>query len=101
MNVSSQTSRMKKIGIKELCTLTNQLVQPRDYAPMCPMEVNGIKVNALVDSGNTISNAISEKFAKTLGLKKEDIEILPDLMTVGTAKRGQTLEILGRPKRSL
>lgn len=83
--------------------LAVQLSRKIPYAPMCPVKINGVLVEGLVDSGNTVSNAISASFAERLGLSLADqtIRPLPNLKTVGTAKRGSELKILGIPARKV
>ncbi len=44
---------------------------------------------------------MSWDFAKTLGLRKEDLELDPIQRKVTTAKKGSSLQVLGRPKRRL
>lgn len=65
------------------------------YRHFVPVEMGGITCNALLDSGNTLfTNAISEKFCRKLGFSEGELIPTPYL-SVGTAKRGDTLKVLG------
>ncbi len=55
---------------------------------------------ALVDSGNIWRSAISAQFAKEIGLQDKDLQPAT-VNTVGTAKKGAHLKILGEPKKTL
>ena len=44
----------------------NGIMHEPNFKPLCPVKVNGIKVNSLIDSGNLEGIAISENFAKQL-----------------------------------
>ncbi len=59
-----------------------------------------LRVRALIDSGNVWRSAISEDFSKALGLRPEDLRILSST-TIGTAKKGTSMEILGETSRDL
>ena len=71
------------------------------YKAYCPIQVNGYTTHALVDSGNSVGNAMSWDFAQKLGLRKEDLEEDPQFQQVNTAKQGAALQVLGKPKRKL
>ena len=62
-------------------------------------EVAGV---ALIDSGNTWRSIISRQFAIKLGLNlNSDIVRVKDVDSLGTAKEGADLAILGEPNRNL
>ena len=71
-----------------------------DFKPLCLVKVNGVKVHALVDSGNLVSIAISDTFAKELLGVKLGPYLSPVTDTVRTCKRGKSgkIEVLGRVK---
>jgi hypothetical protein len=73
----------------------------KDYAKYLPVFINRIRVAAFVDSGNTWRSLISEKFARTLGIFKKDLQAIPGQPDLNTAKEGAKLEVLGEPKDSL
>ena len=70
------------------------------YCKFLPVSVNGVATTALVDSGNLWRNVISEEFFKALGLTRKDLVRLRQT-TVGTAKSGANLEVLGETRSSL
>ena len=56
----------------------------------------------LIDTGNLFRNCVSEQFVRRLGLTKSDIRPLQSGITsLGTAKRGAELRILGETKKLL
>ena len=62
------------------------------FCKYLPVQIQDHIILALVDSGNGIGNAISATLAKHLKIRIEKPYSGP---TVGTAKRGQTLNIKG------
>ena len=56
---------------------------------------------ALCDSGNLVANAISADFARRIGLRREDFVPVPGANSVGTAKKGEKLTIVGQTRRPL
>ena len=64
-----------------------------------PIFINDTAVSALVDSGNTAGNCISLSFARKLGLKDDDIESIKD--RIGTAKKGESLQVVGKTKQRM
>ena len=73
-----------------------------NFRPLCPVKVNGIKVNSLVDSGNLVGVAISESFAKQLLGNNLGHQLTPVTDTIYTCKRGKAgkVEVLGRIKNT-
>ena len=67
------------------------------YASKLPVSVGKTPARALLDSGNTFSSAISEKFLRKMGLTTADLDPLP-IDHVGSAKTGAGLKILGKLK---
>ena len=65
------------------------------------MKIGTITCKALVDSGNLFRNVISKQFLFTLGLTLADLVPLDGPSSVGTAKEGAGLKILGRLKRPI
>ena len=55
---------------------------------------------ALVDSGNMFRNVISYQFLQKMGLSESDLRPISDT-TVGTAKKGDRLQVLGETKKTL
>ena len=81
--------------------LVRQELSDGQYKAYCPIQIDGFATHALVDSGNSAGNAMSWTFARTLGLRKEDLEPDPQCPRVGTAKEEAHLQVLGRPKRKM
>ena len=71
------------------------------YRAYCPIQLDHMATHALVDSGNSVGNAISWTFAQQLGLAKEDLEPDPRLPEVKTAKNDSKMKVLGRPRKKL
>ena len=71
------------------------------YKAYCPIQLGPLATHALVDSGNSVGNAMSWSFAQKLGLKEEDLEPDPRLPEVKTAKKNANMQVMGRPKRKL
>ncbi len=65
-----------------------------------PIILRGTNCAALIDSGNLWQSVISEKLARTLGLGKHSIKPITT-KTVGTAKAGAALTVLGELKLPL
>ena len=70
------------------------------YHRYLPVRVNGVKCDALVDSGNTWRCVISTDFMKKLGIRKEDLTPLRS-KGVSTARNGEQMEVLGEVPRPL
>ena len=70
------------------------------YHRYVPLKVRGVTCYGLVDSGNSLGNAISPQLLKKLGLEKSGL-VPFSKNSVGTAKTGSSLKILGRLKRPL
>jgi hypothetical protein len=68
------------------------------YCRYLPVKINDVTCAALVDSGNLWRNAISKGFFEKLGLKKEDLRPVAGAKSVGTAKTGEGLRVLGETK---
>ena len=62
--------------------------------------MRGLPAKALLDSGNTFSSCISDRFFTRLGLTEDDLEPLA-LTTVGSAKEGAALAVRGQLRRPL
>ena len=71
------------------------------YKAYCPIQVGSLTTHALVDSGNSVGNAMSWDFAQAVGLRECDLEIDPHLSRVNTAKKNDSLKVMGRPKQRL
>ena len=54
--------------------LSREKLSDGQYKAYCPIQINGFATHALVDSGNSAGNAMSWAFAKTLGLREEDLK---------------------------
>jgi hypothetical protein len=64
------------------------------------VKVRHLTCHALVDSGNVYRTAISEEFAKTLGINQDDIRELPE-KSIGTASSDGRMEVLGETKQPI
>ena len=71
-----------------------------NYCRYVHVRVGQTPCSALVDSGNVWRNAISAKFLKKLGLTMSDLRPLT-IKTIGTAKAGSDLKVLGELKTPL
>jgi len=71
-----------------------------NYRALCPVKLNGHGTYALVDSGNVVVNAISEKFALRLfsGNLSDNLAKL-DYKHIGTAETGARMTVLGVTKQ--
>ena len=68
-----------------------------NFRSMCPVVLRGQHAMALLDSGNTVANAISVRFAKKLfGPDWEQHLDKSKRCHIGTAKKGATLELVGQ-----
>ena len=73
-----------------------------DFRPLCPVKINGVPAYALLDSGNTVSPAVSKIFAKKLfpkGTLKENLQ--PVKQVIGSANKDAPLRVLGITKKKL
>ena len=70
------------------------------YAHLAAVTVGRTPTRALVDSGNLLANVISEGFLQQLGIPVHQLKPVP-LSTVGSAKKGATMEVLGQVPRPL
>ncbi len=73
---------------------------PSTFCKYAPLIVNKHACQALVDSGNMWRTAISDKFARQLGLHETDLQPVQQ-KRVGMAKAGESLEVMGETKRPL
>ena len=99
-------SKTMQHDFKELIYHLNAIdnkINKKAYKSLCPVQVNDTHSYGLFDSGNLVDNVISERFARTvLGSDwLEQIQELPHLSKVGTAKPGVTINVLGRTKKNL
>ena len=67
----------------------------------CPLFLNDVPFTALLDSGNLCGNVINEKALQRLGLSLDEVEPIQDLPSIGTAKTGTSLTVLGALRRPL
>ena len=74
----------------------------REYAPYVTCTLNGITVHALIDSGNTSFNAINENLAQKLFGNNFRNKLQPVVnKSIGTAKKGISLDVLGKVRQPL
>ena len=71
------------------------------YKNYVPITIGEVTCRAMVDSGNLFKNVISKDLMLALGLTLADLAPMEDKTTVGTAKKGECLQILGRVKKPL
>ena len=73
-----------------------------DGRPTLPLILMGskCKVRALVDSGNTLGNAISQEQFNKLSAREQEL-VPAEVSEVGTAGKGGTLQVTGRLKHAL
>jgi hypothetical protein len=83
----------------ELCTVNtlNGINGLKNFRPFCPVKLNGVATYALVDSGNLVINAISDRFARRVFGAELDSNLIPVTAQIGTAKKGEDgiLDIMG------
>ena len=97
--------RENEISQGHLCPI-NQLGKDQRslgaFKPLCPIKLNDCSSFALIDSGNIVVNAISEKFAVRLfsGRLEENLQPL-EYKYIGTAEQGARMRVLGVTKRPL
>ena len=73
-----------------------------EFKPLCSIKMNNLRVDALIDSGNLVTNVISEDFAHRLFETKNLTKYLEPSKTfsrLGTAQQGAVLDVLGVVKR--
>ena len=91
--------------INYLTTLNTEInilkSQSSEYKAFCPLLINGVRVNVLIDSGNLTTNVISLKFAEKLGITRDSILPIPGFTSLPTAKNHSSLTVLGRPSKRL
>jgi hypothetical protein len=63
-----------------------------------PMFIGGVIYKAMVDSGNLWKNVLSLDFLHQLELTRDDLQEVPGIQEVGTAKSGTGLKVLGELK---
>src|SRR5438093_10054119 len=91
----------------ELCPINNLKLPESNadkFRPLCPVKLNGHPSYALIDSGNVVFNAISERFARELfGTDdiSQHIKPLAECKYIGTAEKGAKLRVLGITKQPL
>ena len=73
----------------------------QNYKNYVPITIGKVTCRAMVDSGNLFKNVISKELMMALGLTMGDLVPMAPHTTVGTAKRGEQLHILGRVKQPL
>lgn len=84
--------------------ITTEMKFNRDFKYLCPITLRGFRCYGMLDSGNLMVNAISTAFAKLLfqtdDLSKH-IRPMEECQTIGTAKKGAQLKVLGTVRRQL
>jgi hypothetical protein len=83
MSKSTKAPKLKKSG---------------PYKYFVPMSIGGVICKAMVDSGNLWKNVLSLDFPHQLGLTRDDLQELPGIQEVGTAKSGTGLKVVGELK---
>ena len=88
--VQNELSQINHLPQVEIRTVDN-------FRPLCPVRLNGQPSYALIDSGNVVVNAISEKFAKELFGPDltSHVEFDSRYTRIGTAEEGAKLKVLG------
>ena len=78
-----------------------QKLSKNEFKPYLKCCLGNVRLYALLDSGNTLGNAISEKLAELLLGRKFLTHLKPVHTTVGTAQKGARLHLLGRTIKPL
>ena len=73
----------------------------QNYKNYVPITIGKVTCRAMVDSGNLFKNMISKELMMALGLTMGDLVPMAPHTTVGMAKQGEQLHILGRVKQPL
>jgi len=102
----SSTKRQNRFLIinelSEIYNISAQEVRSVDnFRSLCPVKVNGQAAYALIDSGNVVTNAISEEFARKLFRDQFDQAVVASarFRYLGTAdKKGNKMKVLGVTK---
>ena len=76
----------------------DELEFSENYRKYVPIKIKDKALSAFVDSGNTFSNCISLELLKELGLGLSDLTPVKNIKSIGTAKAGTRLPVLGRLK---
>jgi hypothetical protein len=80
MNESTKAPKPKKSG---------------PYKYFVPMSIGGVICKAMVDSGNLWKNVLSLDYLHQLGLTRDNLQEVPGIQEVGTAKSVTGLKVLG------
>jgi transposase InsO family protein len=81
--------------VARLAATADEEADAATYCHYLPIAVNGHRCYAMVDSGNTWRSVMSLDFFEALGLDvNKDLRPVPD-KSVGTAKKGVTLDVVG------
>ena len=92
LDVDKITSGPKKQDLKS---------KRQQYRYYLPVELNGAACKAMIDSGNSYANVMSEDLMKFLKLSIKDLTPLSGVKLVGTARTGAGMRILGRVKKPI
>ena len=88
---------LERLSINQLGEEPNELTYNAAYGKYCPVTLQTKKTSlpclAFLDSGNVVNNVISARFLRRLGLSEADLQPVPGLATVGTAKKGAQLKV--------
>jgi hypothetical protein len=80
---------------------STKVPKPKNSGPykyFVPMSIGGVVCKAMVDSSNLWKNVLSLDFLYKLGLTRDDLQEVPGIQEVGTAKSGTGLKVVGELK---
>jgi RNase H-like domain found in reverse transcriptase/Integrase zinc binding domain len=95
--------RLPNSASKIQSVINTAIKRNENYKTFCPVKLDDVFTYALIDSGNLVTNAISEKFAIKIFGPQFSNNLKPVSTTIGTAKRGEegALDILGRVRHNM
>ena len=83
---------------RPIARVNTQPKESHDYSAYVPVKIGSVHTAAYIDSGNTFANVISPATMAALGIRRDQLEPVPQL-SVGTAAAGKKMKVLGQAPR--